>query len=214
VQLSNQALNDLRVAECAKRPHGFSGFEQRLWDAAEDSPYGNKLITANDAGDPYLLRTYMTPTRETLRGFFSEVVGIQSQRVLSALSAPRTYLHYFFRGDEDREVHNHPFNKSVSVILTGGYKEYLWNSRRQKFDVRNKLPGSVNYIRRNDFHRVELFDNQGCWTLFTTFGRAMPSNGQDWHFLDTTTGEMTPWARWEEKRSRESWRAVGVDRGE
>ena len=200
--------------EMAKRIGGPSTLEERLWSLASMSPYGGKVIEAIAARDPYLLRTYMTPTRDEIREFCVDALGVRSSTLLSLLSATRCYLHYFFRGDEDREVHNHPFERSVSLILTGGYREHRWVPQHQRFDVKDKLPGNFNYIRRNDFHRVTLFDNQGCWTLFTTIGRAMPSNGQDWHFLDTTTGEMIPWGQWDSRKASPVWRAVGANRND
>lgn len=212
--LSNQALNDLRVAQCAKRANGFSAFEQKLWDVAEDSPYGNKLITANSAGDPYLLRTYLSPDRKILEKQLVTGLGIENPLVLRMATYARPYLHWFARGDSDREVHNHPWKRAVSLILVGGYKEFRWNFKRQAFSQRTVSPGGINMIGKNDFHRVELVDQAvGCWTLFLSMDRLEESNGQDWHFLDTTTGEMTPWGKWEEKRSRDGWKAVGADRG-
>lgn len=194
------SLNCLEVARLAntamdKVPGGPSLFEQRLWAFAIQSPNGNKLISANAAGDPYLLRVYLTPERGELRWQLRKF-GITNELVLSALTLARPYLHHFFRGDEDREVHNHPWQRSVSLILTTGYKEYRWKPGLKRFEERYLKPGSINYIRRNDFHRVELYQNQGCWTLFTSIGRVMESNGKDWSFLNTETGELTPWGQW------------------
>lgn len=184
------------VEEMAKRPRGPSMLEQGLWELAASSPYGGKVIEANAANDPYLLRTYMTPTRENIRKYFSDVVGVRSQTLLAAVSIGRCYLHYFFRGDEDREVHNHPFARSASLILVNGYQEFRWKPAKKAFDVRYMTPGKVNLIGRNDYHRVELFDGQGCWTLFVSLGRVMESNGHDWNFMNTATGEKIPWGDW------------------
>lgn len=34
------------------------------------------------------------------------------------------YVHHFLRSDDDRSLHDHPFN-NVSIILFGSYREYL-----------------------------------------------------------------------------------------
>ncbi len=181
--------------EMGKRKGGPSALEQRLWSAAINAPYGNKLITANKAEDPYLLRTYMTPDRKELQQTLYGL-GVKNELALKAMCLARPYLHYFFRGDEDREVHNHPWQRSISLILTGGYKEYRWLPVLREFEVRHLVPGKLNYIRRNDFHRVELYADQGCWTLFLSMGRVMESNGRDWSFLNTDTNELIPWGSW------------------
>lgn len=212
MQLSNHDLDVLRADAYFRRPNGFSDLETKLWNVAASSPYGNKLITANDAKDPYLLRTYLSPDRRTLEKQLVEGLGIENKLVLRAATFARPYLHYFFRGDEDREVHNHPWRLAFSLILAGGYKEYRWLPKRQLFSQRVLSPGNVNLIGKHDFHRVELDQSVGCWTLFLSMDRLEESNGQDWHFLDTTTGEMTPWGEWDARRANNSWRAVGRDR--
>lgn len=99
---------------------------------------------------------------------------------------PGAMLHRFVRGDEDSELHNHPWKWSISLILAGGYVE----ERRVADEVvayTYKTPGSLNLIRANDFHRVDLLEDD-CWTLFITGPKA-----QSWGFLDNNTQEFTPW---------------------
>lgn len=199
MSLTRREIAHLAKEAMGKVPGGPSVFEQRLWSFAERSPHGNKLITANLAGDPYLLRVYLTSERSELKRQLQEL-GVSNSLALKVLTMARPYLHHFFRGDSDREAHNHPWVCSVSLILTSGYKEYRWKPALGRFDERYLKPGSINYIRRNDFHRVELYKGQGCWTLFTSIGRVMESNGRDWSFLNTETGELTPWGTWVQDR--------------
>jgi hypothetical protein len=153
--------------------------ERRYWDIAERAPFGIRLIEDEKNG-PYLLRVYLTPENRK-----------------KSLLLPRLYLHYFFRGDLDREVHNHPWRRARSLILTGGYTEYRWDRQLRRMSERLYLPGMVNRINRNDFHRVELVDPEaGCWTLFCSHGRVGPSDGKDWGFLNTTNGLFTPWGQY------------------
>jgi len=110
----------------------------------------------------------------------------------------RVYLNHFHRGDEDRELHNHPWH-GVSLILAGGYRE----ERREGRIVvaRDYKPGDVNVICPDTFHRVDLLEAD-CWTLFAT-GPVV----QSWGFWSRVTGDFTPW--------REFVRSKGlVPRGE
>jgi hypothetical protein len=156
-----------------------SFLEKRCWKVAEQAPFGARLI-ADEQNGPYLLRIYLTPENRSARH-----------------RMPRFYLHYFFRGDADRDVHNHPWPHALSLILTGGYTEYRWDRDRRRLCDRIYLPGMVNRIRRDDFHRVEMMDPEaGCWTLFMSYGRVAPSDGTDWGFLDTDTSRFTPWGQY------------------
>lgn len=82
----------------------------------------------------------------------------------------RFYLHRFVACDEDG-VHDHPFLRSLSLILAGPYFEDRWSMRY----VRRWL----NYIGPNDMHRVVLPPNgRDVWTLFIHSERVRP-----WGFL-------------------------------
>lgn len=124
---------------------------------------GLKYKVIDTGGDPYLLRVYLLRVwRERLPGVF---------------------LHCFLRGDYDRELHNHPWDWALSVILSGGYaEERLVDGSR--VSRRARLPLTLNLIRANDFHRVELFDRH-CWSLFIAGPRR-----QHWGFWDRATGEF------------------------
>lgn len=118
-------------------------------------------------GDKYLLRFYLKH---------------------SSPRFPGLYLHHFYRGDQDRDLHNHPWTKSVSFILTGGYaEERLPEEQKDKprYKVSRRIvgPGSLNVIKANDFHRVDLI-GRSTWTLFTS-GKKV----KDWGFMLRDTGE-------------------------
>lgn len=106
------------------------------------------------AEDPYLLRWHVTP-----RG-----------------DGPSCYLHQFRRSDDDRALHDHPY-ESTSIILRGQYIEHLPGGQWFR-----RVTGDV--VRRDAVtpHRVELLnDAEGrpvpCWTLFLTGPRL-----RDWGF--------------------------------
>jgi hypothetical protein len=104
------------------------------------------------------------------------------------------YLHYFHRGDEDWALHNHPWEFSMSLILTNGYVEERWTPLGiKKYILR---PGSINIIRSNDFHRVDLIHPEhGAWTLFLTSRRV-----QEWGFWHPDMPHFVPWPKFVRKR--------------
>ena len=70
------------------------------------------------------------------------------------------YLHRFYRADDERALHNHPWSWSLSLILSGGYEE----ERRGK---PNRLvrAGRFNWISHKSFHRLERLLGT-TWSLF------------------------------------------------
>ncbi len=103
---------------------------------------------------------------------------------------PSVYLHCFHASDEDLELHNHDWNRSVSFILTGSYLEERLNSANE-IVTRILKPGMFNYIRASDFHRVELQSDR-VWTLFISGSKA---RGKGWGFISRDTLEYVPWQK-------------------
>lgn len=157
--------------------------EESLWDTALFSTHGGVLIGRE--GNPYLLRVYLLP-----EGIRQDTIGL--------------YLHYFLRGDTDKNPHNHPWDYSESTILTGGYTEYVMERQWppplvQSFVKTTYEPGSTNHIHNTTYHRVELLDpKRGCWTLFRAGKRLCESNGTDWGFFDLKTKQHVPWGMYKE----------------
>ncbi len=87
------------------------------------------------------------------------------------------YLHRFYRHDEDRHLHNHPWTWSFSIILWGGYVEER-RRRNGKIVRRRVWPGTINLLGPKDFHRVLELKGSQTWTLFITGGKASA-----WGFL-------------------------------
>lgn len=130
-----------------------------------------RTITGPD-GDPYLTRWYVWPS------------GPRTAEDKVTPAAPfAIFIHFFHRGDKDRDLHNHPWDTSVAVVLKGGYIE----EREDGFKTHR--PGSVNVIRKDDYHRVELlYPKQGSWSLFIA-----GTNVGSWGFRDSRTGVHIPW---------------------
>lgn len=146
------------------------------------------IIIRSDSGDPYLLRVYLTQRKHGV-----DESDEQPRRL------PAVYLHYFFRGDEDRELHNHPWLRALSWILTGGYTEERLEPDGFVAEYRHR-PGTFNVLKRNTFHRVHLLQG-GCWTLFIAGERVSEPRGKDWGFLDAQTGRFFTWSERDRERS-------------
>lgn len=145
-----------------------------LWHLTEMFPNRVRDIRVN--GDLYLRRFYITPTKinEKTGQLCDEGYGI--------------FLHYFYKSDEDRELHDHPWDKALSFILTGGYFEEYRNNTTNEVDVREVKPGRFNFIKNNQFHRVlSKSHNPHVWTLFVAGKRI-----KNWGFWNRETNEYIP----------------------
>lgn len=100
---------------------------------------------------------------------------------------PSVYLHCFHASDEDLELHSHPWSKSISFILSGSYKEE--RLKNNKVVTRILSPGKFNYIKADDFHRVDLVSKR-VWTLFISGSKV-----KDWGFLDRDNFAYVPWQK-------------------
>jgi hypothetical protein len=77
------------------------------------------------------------------------------------------YLHRFVDSDPDRGLHDHPWSRAVSMILSAGYDEQRPSDGDfERVSVRRIGPFRLNFLRGEDFHRVVLRDGRPAWTLF------------------------------------------------
>lgn len=132
----------------------------------------HRTITGPD-GSPYLTRYYLWPRHPRTTEDSEEDGGDQPFAV---------FLHFFHRSDADEDQHNHPWDMSVALVLDGGYVEERGDAKTVHG------PGSVNVIRGEDFHRVDLLDPSGSWSLFVA-GQKTGS----WGFRKKETGDFIPW---------------------
>lgn len=94
------------------------------------------------------------------------------------------HLHRFTRGDNDRRVHDHPYEQSYSFILSGGYDEERligvcpYNGPITTTKVRKWF----NPIDGLDFHRITRLHKPIVWTLFVHTPKF-----KEWGFLEYGT---------------------------
>lgn len=78
-------------------------------------------------------------------------------------------VHWILKSDDDRAMHDHPFD-SISIVLKGGYWEHKPDGSRKWCG-----PGTVIRRKAEDVHRLELVSElsehgqiyyQPCWSLF------------------------------------------------
>lgn len=114
---------------------------------------------------PYLSRYYVIGRERGLESVdpSDPPRARRARKVLWPARHHGMYLHHFHRGDDEMELHSHPWKWAVAVILAGGYVE----ERRVGVRVHRRIckPGHVSFIGQNTFHRVELLEHD-AWTLF------------------------------------------------
>lgn len=121
--------------------------------------------------NPYLYRWYIIPRNR----FFN------------------IYLHLFFRSDDDRALHDHPW-WSCSFILEGEYNECLSHAWEKERIVRRSC-GDVVWRKATSAHRIILIDGVPCWTLFITeprlrkWGFHCPGGWRHWREFTSEDGK-------------------------
>jgi hypothetical protein len=71
-------------------------------------------------------------------------------------------LHHIRRPDQDRHLHDHPWN-ARTFILRGGYVEV-----REDGEKHYRWAGSTTALRFGEYHRIVQVSSGGAWTLFVT----------------------------------------------
>lgn len=151
------------------------GLVSRLCQALVDK-YPERSRTIHRDGQPYLLRFYLTTPRvsEEQKSEDPEQFGI--------------YLHHFYQGDLDEDLHNHPWKWALSFILSGSYIEERMSSAFISYHTHSA--GWFNFISHDTFHRVTLGgpSQEPVWTLFTVGPRIT-----SWGFKSPKTGKYWNW---------------------
>lgn len=144
-----------------------------------------RVIYDGEGRSPYLTRHYLIGAPKMPDGSrpFDEFGDMRPSAIWSGRFG--IYLHRFHRSDSDRELHNHPWRWSCSLVLAGGYVE----ERRSGDAVisRRVTPGRFNWIGHDDFHRVDLIEKD-AWTLFVVGPKV-----SSWGFWSRISRAFVPW---------------------
>jgi hypothetical protein len=107
---------------------------------------------------------------------------------------PSVRVHHICVEDQDRHLHDHPWN-ARTIILKGGYVEERPMPLRTKENDRqpemvlmtiHRLPGDTAKLRFGEYHRINEVQLGGAWTLFFTW-----SYRGTWGFK--VDGVKVPW---------------------
>lgn len=165
-----------------------------------------RAIYDRAGGSPYLSRYYLIGAPKSSDG--KSVFDWDGNPRLGIDWTDRTgpvavYLHKFHRSDDD-DVHSHPWEWSVAIILSGGYREQRLDRRTNTLRTRTMLPGFVNIIRGDDYHRVDLIGSES-WSLFIAGPRA-----SSWGFWNIETRTHVPWREFIARKRGQSAEEVKV----
>jgi len=96
-------------------------------------------------------------------------------------------LHHFHQSDSTTQLHNHGWTWGLSLVLTGGYsEEKLVGDRVIRRTIK---PFSFNFIRPQEFHRVDLL-GKDAWTIFLRGPRK-----NEWFYKSRETFETIEWSK-------------------
>ena len=95
------------------------------------------------------------------------------------------YLHQFLRDDDDRALHDHPWN-SLSFLIRGQYREVV-DVYMGKVTANTYSAPAIITRTAEHRHRLELLDGKPAWTIFITgpkrrtWGFWCPKGFVPWH---------------------------------
>lgn len=112
----------------------------------------------------------------------------------------RVYLHQILLSDDDRALHDHPWDFKT-ILLSGGYYEEIpagWNNLRRSahgalvgtMETKKIFHPRFSVIRHKaeDLHRIDLPDGKPVWTLFIAGNKS-----REWGFMSPKG-----WVHWRE----------------
>lgn len=178
------------------QPHRYAAWSVLAWLATRKpvtvwlmrrafrTPYSH--ITSADGTDVYMRRFWL----------FNPYVSEDGARASGSDAAPRrswwremlpsVRLHHIMLADQDRHLHDHPWN-ARTIILKGWYEEERYFNETPLGEVRRQLKaqgghvaagGRVQQVRiagytgrllYGQYHRITAVPRDGVWTLFITW---------------------------------------------
>jgi hypothetical protein len=146
-----------------------------------------RVIYDRDGGSPYLSRWYLIGIRRSDDDRLTGQLADTAPDHWLARLPFNLFLHRFHRSDDDGALHSHPWSWAVSLVLVGGYRE----ERRVGDSVISRVvkPWSINFLRGEDYHRVDLLE-EDAWSLFLVGPKV-----STWFFWQRETCMRAQWRR-------------------
>lgn len=124
---------------------------------------------------------------------------VYMRRFILSPKLPRgqLYLHVFFRPDQDRDPHDHPF-PFWTLPLNQGYIEEVYNSRKHCFSAIFVPPLKWSHRAAKHTHRITATQT-GHFPLVTLVWRG--NTERTWGFWCHTQGiigRVRDWVRWQD----------------
>lgn len=98
---------------------------------------------------------------------------------------PSVRIHHIMREDQDRDLHDHPWN-ARTIVLRGFYIEQVPWASQGGLQVRVKEAGDTGRLLFGEYHRICNVSPGGVWTLFITWQQR-----GEWGFM--VDGAKVPW---------------------
>lgn len=167
------------------------------------TPYSH--ITSADGSDVYMRRYWLFNPYATEEGARASGSDAAPRRSWWREMLPSVRIHHIKRADQDRHLHDHPWN-ARTIVLKGWYEEERYADESLRGAVKRELNGSkpahsrhgyltlhevriAGYTGRllfGQYHRITAVSAAGVWTLFITW-RKRGSWGFD------VDGVKVPW---------------------
>jgi hypothetical protein len=153
---------------------------------AQRTPYSH--ITSADGADVYMYRFWLFNPYSEDQGKKTGAGSEKDNRRWTWL--PSIRIHHIMREDQDRDLHDHPWN-ARTIVLRGGYSEERPGelSKLQPFEYRESFKHEAGYTGRllyGEYHRITSVSAGGVWTLFFTW-----KYRGTWGF--NVNGKKIPW---------------------
>lgn len=177
------------IAAIAARP----AVMRRLLERAFRTPYTH--IASADGSDVYMYRWWLF-----------NAYGKDSNNEITAPRwtwLPSIRIHLICRPDQDRDLHDHPWN-ARTIILRGWYDEErpcaspwsigcsgakelrMGDGTRPPRDVYRRSEGYTGRLLYGQYHRISAISPSGVYTLFFTWAKR-----GTWGFM--VNGHKVPW---------------------
>ena len=141
--------------------------------------------------------------RKVIRGPDGAVI-LERYHLWGRLERGGLAIHRFVRSDPGRGGHDHPWGWAASLILSGGYAEWLLPTNpADPIVVRHLTPGCLNLLPGERFHRVMLAPGAEAWTLFWHGPRQ-----KRWGFRSEDARVYTPYSAQVADRDGAWWRGA------